>query len=85
MAEECGEAVGESPSLLMEADNRRDWKKKTHGPRPGESCILYPGALSPQAVLEARQKEAGGQRTTLKSWSDMVKHRSPVVREDGWT
>lgn len=28
MAEECGDAVGDSPSLLMEADNRRDWKKK---------------------------------------------------------
>lgn len=28
VAEECGDAVGDSPSLLMEADNRRDWKKK---------------------------------------------------------
>lgn len=86
MAEECGEAVGESPSLLMEADNRRDWKKKrTHGPRPGESRILSPGVPSPQGALELRQREAQGQRTTLKTWSDVVKHRSPVVREDGWT
>lgn len=44
-AEECGDAVGESPSLLMEADNRRDWKKKrTHGPRPSETNSWCPGA-----------------------------------------
>lgn len=86
VAEECGEAVGESPSLLMEADNRRDWKKKrTHGPRPGESCTLSPGVPSPLGALEWRQGEAQGQRTTLKTWSDMVKHRSPVMREGGWT
>lgn len=64
VAEECGDAVGESPSLLMEADNRRDWKKKrTHGPRPSETNIHSPGALSSMGVLEVRQGRVQGQRT----------------------
>lgn len=58
MADECGDAVGDSPSLLMEADNRRDWKRKrTCGLRPSETYSQSPRVSSSMEHLGDRKQE----------------------------
>lgn len=60
MADEWGDAVGDSPSLLMEADNRRDWKKKKDmWPQAELDLQSVSRVPSSVALWGARQREGG--------------------------
>lgn len=85
MADECGDAVGDSPSLLMEADNRRDWKeKKDMWPQRKETYSQAPSFYSCGALGE--RPGGGGWRergTTGDSEGIWPGPGSVVVGKDG--
>lgn len=84
MADECGDAVGDSPSLLMDADSRRDWKeKKDTWPQQHETYSQAPSFYSYGALGE---RQRGGWRdrgTTGDSEGMWPGPGSVVVGKDG--
>lgn len=90
MADECGDAVGDSPSLLMDADNRRDWKeKKDTWPQWNETCSHAPSFYS-YGALGWRQRRGWRDRGTTgdsedvaRSWECGVGKAGLVLRMGG--
>lgn len=61
VADECGDAVGDSPSLLMDADNKRYWKKRkdTWPQADRDLQSSAPRGSSPIGLWGERQRGGG--------------------------